>query len=137
MVASPDQLRAPAFVGVLLSGTAASVVLNIPSLHFEPLLLWVRALCPALLAIGIWASLRGFKSLRTLGWFGVFLFIICAVGMVFPGEDYMSGGPDAPPFATPRMATAHEIVLRLILFMTLIATLVFCYFRIGRLRKVV
>jgi len=126
-----DILCSSASVGAVLATMVVAVVLNVPGLQYEPLFLWVRIGCPLLLFIGFLGSLYGSRLLRLLGWFGILLFLGCAMAMIFPGEDYTSGGPDGPSLAAPHLVSAQETVLRLILFLVLIAVLISSYLRLG------
>lgn len=136
LVADPATRRYGVLVGAILAAAGASIMLNVRQLQFEPLLLWVRIICPMLLAIGILGSMFGSRLSRILGWLGILVFVVSAIGMVLPGEDYMSGGPDGPPLAAPRMVPVLEIVLRFALCALVTLVLVGSYYRLGKRHRV-
>jgi hypothetical protein len=128
-------LRSKNFVTAAFAAAVAAITLNVPQFQFDPLMLWVKVTCPILLFIGILGSLYGSRLLWILGWLGILLFIGCTIGMIIPGDDYMSGGMDGPPLTSPIMVSIQEIVLRLVLCILLVVALVTSYVRLGSLGK--
>lgn len=122
-------------IAAVVSAAVAIVSLNIPWLQFEPLLLWVRVLCPLLLLLGLWGSIYNSRIARLLGWLGILVFMGCAIGMVLPGDDYMSGDPDGPALDEPRLVSGRETLGRLLFCVSLIVALIWSYVRIGRARR--
>jgi hypothetical protein len=127
-----DILSSKAFFVFSVVALAAAVTQNTPGLQFDPLHLWVKILNPLLIFIGLAGSLYNSRVLRILGWLGIALYLGCAVEMIFPGEDYVSGGPNGPPLMAPHLVSAENIALRFVLFMTLIIVLVCSYIKIGK-----
>lgn len=127
-----DFLSSKAFFVFLVAALAAAVTQNIHGLQFDPLSLQVKILYPSLIFIGLVASLYHSRVFRVSGWLGIALYIWCAFQMIFPGEDYLAGGPDGPPLMAPRLVGTENIALRFVLFMALIVALVVSYIRIGK-----
>lgn len=118
------------YVIALVSGFAAAAILNVTSLQYEPIQLWVRVICPVLIFVGIIGSVREARFIRIFGWLGIGLFIVCGLQMILPGDDYMSGGPNGPPLEMPRLVSPYEIGIRLVAFLIVVAGLIYGFRRL-------
>jgi hypothetical protein len=124
--------RSPSLIIVSVAALAATIMMNVTALQYEPLDLWVRLVCPLLLIGGIYGSTRGSRILRAVGWLGIVIFILCGIQMIIPGEDYMSGGPDGPPLAAPRLPTLAETGVRLVAFIAITVALTYGFWRLKK-----
>ena len=103
-----------------------TLILNTSSLFFTPLYLWPRIITPALLAVGFAGALRGWKWLRFVGWTGIGLFLLIAVGTAIPDEDYRlfgseTPGPIAGEYALGRFALLLQVGISLVANLKLLA----------------
>lgn len=124
--------RSPSLIIVCVAAVAATLMMNVTALQYEPLDLWVRLVCPLLLLGGIYGSARRSRILRVVGWIGIVIFILCGIQMIIPGEDYISGGPDGPPIAAPRLPTLAETGVRLVAFIAITAALTYGFWRLKK-----
>ena len=129
-------LHSKAFVVAAVAAVVAATTLYVPELLYDrQLVLWVKIICPLLFFIGLAGSLFGSRLLRILGWLGIPFYLVFAIGMILPGEEYIDGGPNGPPLSAPHLPSVQESALRFVLLMTLVVVLVASYKRIGRLQK--
>lgn len=122
--------RSPSFIIVCAAALAATLMMNVTALQYEHLDLWVIIVCPLLIIGGIYGSTRGSRILRVAGWLGIVIFILCGMQMIIPGEDYMSGGPDGPLLAAPRLPTLAETGVRLLAFIAITVALTYGFWRL-------
>lgn len=127
---------ASAYIVVYGAALAATIILNLTSFQYEPLYLWVRVTCPLLIFGGIYGSRFNTRFPRILGWLGIALFVAAGLQMILPGEDYMSGGPNGPPLAAPRLPSLTEIVLRFVVFATVATALSYGFWRLRKSTRV-
>ena len=109
------------FLLVLL---AATLLLNLDSLHYTPLYLWPQVLPPVLMIVGVAGSIFGLRSLRLVGWAGIVLFSIIAFATSFPSEDARLLGNPVPGF---QEITIMTIAVRLVVALTMTISLTYCY----------
>ena len=115
------------FSGILL----VAVFLNVSTIHYAPLRLWVGALPVALLLLGLFGSVMGLKSLRSLGWLGVIIFLLLSLGMSFPPEEYRLGEPGDDPDSLPRTVSTTVIVARMAAGLAITISVAWLYRRLG------
>jgi hypothetical protein len=115
---------------LLCSSLLASLFLNLPQLFFEPLYVWARVGVPSLLICGFVGSMLSSKVLRFAGWVGVFCFLVIAVAISVPGEDYVLGTPQNP---TTHLEIAGWSVLARVFVATLLSALMStCLWRLAK-----
>jgi hypothetical protein len=137
MANKADDPPKSAFILATVAATVVGLALNISALQFEPFALWVRIVCPLLIIVGIVGSWYSARTLWLAGWMGILLFLVCAFGMIVPGEDYISGGPAGLPLGQPNLPSANVTVTRLIFVLALTGFVIFSYARLGGPRKLV
>jgi len=130
MESKPNASRKINYVLTLMSGIAVVAILNIRSLQYEPIHLWVRIICPLLLILGIIGSLLDARLIRIMGWLGIGIFVVCGLQMILPGDDYMSGGPSGAPLNIPRLVSPYEIAIRATVFIAVVTGLVYGFRRL-------
>jgi hypothetical protein len=130
MESKTTSFRSPFLIIVCVSGLAATILMNVTAFQYERPDVWVRLVGPLLLLGGIYGSIRGSRLLRVAGWLGIVLFILCGMQMIIPGEDYMSGGPDGPPLAAPRLPNPAETGIRLVVFIAITVALTYGFWRL-------
>jgi hypothetical protein len=131
-----DVLHARAFLVAAATAAVAATTLFVPVLLYDrPLSLEIRIICPLLFFIGLAGSLFGSRLFRIFGWLGIPFYLLYAIAMILPGEEYMFGGPGGPPLSAPHLPSVLETSLRFVLLMTLIAVLIASYIKVGRLLK--
>src|SRR5581483_6045680 len=101
MDVQPPRRRVLQLGSLLLIVVFCSVLLNLPSLYFEPLAIWVLLGVPVALVAGFIGSVWNSKLLRVIGWAGIFVFSLAVLTGSVPGEDYTLGGPGSPPGPVP------------------------------------
>lgn len=123
-------------IAVCVAALAATLMLNLTSIQYEPLHLWIRVVCPLLIFAGIYGSRFKARLPRILGWLGIVLFVVVGLQMILPGEDYMSGGPDGPPLAAPRLPSLAETGVRFAVFVVVTTALSYGFWRLGKPKHV-
>lgn len=124
--------RKPQLGCLLLIIVFSSVLLNLPTLYFEPLDTWVCVGVPMALLVGFIGSVWKTKVFRVVGWVGVFIFLLVTLTGVRPGEDYTLGGPGSPPGPAPHLISDELAHRRWLLFGGTAAALIACYVWAGR-----
>jgi len=97
---------------------------------FDPIYSWIKYVVLLSLIIGIIGPEFGLRPLRYLGWIGLILYIRCALQIVFPSEEYISGGPDGPPLFKPRLPSGGEAMFRIVA----VSTIIFVLFSIIKMK---
>jgi hypothetical protein len=132
MIAAHTKGRRSLLIGFCLLIVSVSVILNVPSLFFEPVHLWFRVALPTVLCLGFVGSIWRVNFLRIVGWIGVAWFTLLVIGTTFPGDDYLSGGPEGPSLTAPRFVSERYIEWRFLLLMVLAVVLAILFQRLGK-----
>jgi hypothetical protein len=124
------------YIVVYGAALVATFMLNLTSIQYEPLYLWVKVTCPLLIFFGIYGSKFDTRLPRILGWLGIALFVASGLQMILPGEDYISGGPHGPPLAAPRLASPTEIGVRSVVFIAVTTALSYSFWLLRKSKPV-
>lgn len=120
------------FACLLLLVVFSSVLLNLPSLYFEPLDTWVRLGIPTTLLVGLIGSVWANRVFRVVGWVGIVAFSLVTFTAIRPGEDYTLGGPGSPPGPAPHLISDELANRRSLLLGGTAVALIACYVWAGR-----
>ena len=112
------------------SGLSTLVIIT-HQIQFEPLHIWIRICIPILFTIGLIGGYLRNRYLRAFGWIGILVFIIVAIHVVMPGEDYIFGGPKGPPITAPRIVSGADILVRFAIWAALSSSLVWSFRRLS------
>lgn len=112
----------------------ATFIVNASFFYYDPIHLWVRVTFPIIMIFGMYGTISGGRFFRWLGWLGIGVFILCGLEIVFPGEDYISGGPEGPALAEPRIPSLMETAIRLTVIAFVTIGLIYIYSILGKLK---
>ena len=112
-----------------VAAIAATIILDLPQLQYEPLLLWLQVAVPILLVAGFIGMINKSPYLRFAGWIGIFLFIICGIGFFAPSEDYVLGGGSVS-LISPRIPQRSATEVRFFVWLIVSLSLIWCFWKV-------